>query len=214
MELLGTAGVSVALLPQNLPSWRVGLRVAGGLGGGGAVPSDGGLLGKATATTEWSPLPGWTIGAEVGVLRGINSDLRGRHAQLWLGLDLEPGLDGRGEPAGHVVRTEWTGALQRHTKIERRDGTRRPIDTIGLKLARYVGSNFYMTGQAHSAFGGGAGAYSIGLVGAGLATRADQQLAAEPPWCVGVGHMRFARGGTNSPSVELSWTRSFGMAGR
>jgi hypothetical protein len=163
-------------------------------------------------------------------------------------MDLEPGLDGRGEPVGQVVHTEWTGALQRHTKIERRDGTRRPIDTIGLKLARYVGSNFYMTGQAHSAFGGGAGAYSIGLVGAGLATRADApwRLGGEllvgaaggggvqaaggglaqamlwagwspsprSEWRVGVGHMRFARGGTNSPSVELSWTRSFGMAGR
>ena len=41
---------------------------------------------------------------------------------------------------------------------------------MGLKLNRYVSPSLYLSAQAHSAFAGGAGAYSVGLVGAGLAT--------------------------------------------
>ncbi|MBX3606204.1 MAG: hypothetical protein KF788_13070 [Piscinibacter sp.] len=168
MEILGTAGASVALLPD--PSWRVGLRVAAGLGGGGAVPTEGGLLGKAALGTEFSPWPGWSLGGEIGVVRGANSPLRARTAQVWLGVELEPGLDGRPNATGRVVRSEWTAALQHHTRVPRRDRTTGSLDTIGLKLTRALGEHLYVTGQAHSAFGGGAGAYSVGLVGVGLAT--------------------------------------------
>ena len=71
-------------------------------------------MAKATATTQWNLAPGWTVGAEFGVVRG-NSTLRARLTQIWLGIDLEPGQDGRLAPAASVVRTEWIGALQHHT---------------------------------------------------------------------------------------------------
>ena len=35
------------------------------------------------------------------------------------------------------------------------------MQTIGLKLNRFVGDSFYLSAQAHSAFAGGAGAYSV-----------------------------------------------------
>lgn len=167
MEILGTSAFSVDPLASALPSWRLGVRLSAGAGGGGAVPTGGGLIGKALGTMEWSPMPGWTLGADYGLVRS-HSSLRARQAQVWLGLDLEPRLDGRGGSAGHVVRTEWVGAWQHHTDVARKDGTRQPIDTIGLKLNRYLGDYVYLSGQAHSAFAGGAGAYSVGLVGAGL----------------------------------------------
>ena len=61
--------------------------------------------------------------------------------------------------------------LQRQTRAQRNDGSTRALDTIGMKLNRYVNDHVYLSAQAHSAFAGGAGAYSIGLVGAGVATR-------------------------------------------
>ena len=180
-------------------------------------------------------------------MRGRNS-LRGRLAQVWVGVDLEPGLDGRGNPSGHLVRTEWIGALQHHTRELRNNGARRALDTVGLKLNRYFGDWFYLSGQAHSAFAGGAGAYSVGLVGAGLATSARSPWRAgaevlvgaaggggvqtagggiaqglmwagwspspDSEWRFGVGKMQPLHGGQGSPLVELSWSRSFGMAGR
>ena len=248
MEILGTAAYSIALLPEALPSWRVGVRLGAGLGGGGGIQTGGGTLGKATAITELTLAAGWTLGAEYGALGG-RSGLRARIAQVWVGFDLEPGLDGRSGQPVKVVRTEWVASLQHHTSVLRTDGSTLPLDTIGLKLNRYIGDYFYLSGQAHSAFAGGAGAYSVGLVGAGLSTsaRAPFRVGAEwlvgaaggggvqtsggaitqavlwtgwspsptQEWRAGIGAARPLRGGSSgSPLVELSWSHSFGMAGR
>lgn len=189
MEILGTTAYSIAPLPSIVPSWRVGLRAGAGLGGGGGLPAGGGLIGKAAGTTEWRIAPGWTLGGEYGGLRSVNGGLRAREVRVWLGIDLEPGVDGRADSPRRLVRTEWVGAVQHHARIERRNGTRESLDTIGLKLNRYVGDNFYFTGQAHSEFAGGAGAYSVGLVGVGLAT------GSAVPWRVGAEALVGAAGG-------------------
>lgn len=189
MEILGTAAYSFAPLPSAWPAWRVGARASAGLAGGGAVPTGGGLIGKAAGTTEWRIAPGWTLGGEYGWLRSVNGGLRAREVRVWLGIDLEPGVDGRADAPRHLVRTEWVGAIQHQARVERRDGTRKSLDTIGLKLNRYVGDNFYFSGQAHSAFAGGAGAYSVGLVGMGLAT------SSAAPWRAGAEALVGAAGG-------------------
>ena len=173
MEILGNAGWSIAPVPEALPSLRLGLRGAFGLGGGGAVPTGGGAIAKAAATLEFSPARGWSVGIDGGVVHALNGTLRARTAQAWIGMDLEPATGGSSERSATVVRTEWTGALQHHARVERSDGSVQPLDTIGLKLTRYVTPSLYITGQAHSAYAGGAGAYSIGLLGAGVATRSD-----------------------------------------
>jgi hypothetical protein len=111
------------------------------------------------------------VGVDAGYVRALNGSLRAKQVQAWVGIDLEPALDGQGEPFGPVIRSEWTAAIQHHARAARNDGTVRPLDTIGLKLTRSVSPHVYVTGQAHSAFAGGAGAYAIGLVGAGVATR-------------------------------------------
>jgi hypothetical protein len=176
MEILGSAAWSVAPLSQALPALRVGARAALGAGGGGAVPTGGGAMARLSATVEASPARGWTVGAELGRTRSFSGGWQARSTQLWAGLDLEPALDGLSEPRSTIVRTEWSGVLQHLTSAERKDGSRRALDTIGLRLTRFVSPNLYLTGQAHSAFAGSAGAYSVGLVGAGAATRADAGL--------------------------------------
>jgi hypothetical protein len=168
MEALATAAYSIVPLDYDLPSWRVGARVSGGAGGGGSVPTGGGALAKAALETEFSPYPGWTLGADYGVARSRNGSFRAQEVKAWLSLDLEPGLNARTTTSAHVTRTEWVATLQHHTHVPRSDGTEQPIDTIGLKLNRYIGDHFYISGQAHSAFAGHAGAYSVGLVGLGV----------------------------------------------
>ncbi|MDE2094723.1 MAG: hypothetical protein KGI87_12790, partial [Burkholderiales bacterium] len=207
MEILGSGAYSVA----PLPSWRVGVRLGAGLAGGGAVPTGGGLIGKAAATMAWSPAPGWTLGGEFGMVRGVRSPLRAREAQVWLGIDLEPGFDGGSGSLGTVVRTEWVATLQHHGRVERRDGTRQPLDTIGLKLNRYLGEHFYLSGQAHSAYAGGAGAYSVGLFGAGVATspRSSWRLGAEAlVGAAGGGGVATSGGAITQGLVWASWSPS------
>jgi len=248
MEVLGTAALSVEPAPSALPGWRVGVRGGVGAGGGGAVPTGGGLMTKLTGTVEWRVAPGWTLGGDYGDVRSARGPLRARQAQVWVGMSLEPNLDGRGASAGAPVRSEWVGAWQHHTRRARIDGTTRPLDTVGLKLNRQLGENVYVSGQAHSAFAGGAGAYSIGLVGFGLTAQPRAQLRVggellagasggggvqagggaivqglawagwsvpeRGEWRAGLGLVRSLRGGSQSPVLELAWSRAFGMAAR
>jgi hypothetical protein len=172
MEILGTAGWRVMPL-GSLPQLAFEARGSLGLGGGGAVPTEGGGIGKLAAGVSFDWGQGWRSGLEAGVLRGIGSPLRARTAQLWVAMDLEPSPS---EPSRTVGRNEWSATLQRQTRAQRNSGPTRALDTVGMKLNRYVGENVYLSAQAHSAFAGGAGAYSIGLVGAGAATRADGSL--------------------------------------
>lgn len=167
MEILGHGGVEYPLA-QGI---RVGARAAIGFGGGGAVPTGGGTLGHLDATLAVSPARGWQIGAAIGRIGGTASTMRGTRAELSLTADLEPlsppGTSGR---RGVIRRVDWAGNVQWVRAVRRNDGTRRALQTAGLQLNWWLGENVYLTGQAHSAFGGGAGAYSQGLLGAGVAT--------------------------------------------
>ena len=58
---------------------------------------------------------------------------------------------------------------------QRKDGSRGSLDTLGIKLNRQVSEHVYLSAQAHSAYAGGAEAYSIGLVGAGVSTLPSAQ---------------------------------------
>jgi hypothetical protein len=162
MELLGSGGWDYALLPTV----RLGARGALGLGGGGGLPNGGGTLAKASATAAWRFAPGWQIGVEGGTVDGLHGKPRAHSVQLWLANDLEPLHGG----AGEVTRFEWAASLQHVLHARRQDGSRGALDTLGIKLNRQIGEIVYFSAQAHSAYAGGAGAYSVGLVGAGLAT--------------------------------------------
>ncbi len=171
MELLGSTGWEMA----PVPGWRalkVGARGALGLGGGGGMPSGGGLIGKAAATLTWTPVPGWTVGVESGRLFGLHGQPRAQATQAWLAVDLEPNRSSDSGPAWSTIgRRSWSLAMQHPTRVARKDGTTAPLDTIGLKLDHYLNDHLYLTGQAHSAYAGGAGAYSMGMIGAGAAWR-------------------------------------------
>jgi hypothetical protein len=179
MEILATGAASVAPLPARLPSLRGHVRLSAGLGGGGSVPTEGGPIGRLVVGVQASPASGWTTGVEAGALRGIGSPLRARVVAAWLAFDLEH--NGVGQPSGLPVRSDWSGALLRYADVRRNDGRSLALDTIGLKLNRYVSEHLYLSGQAHSAFAGQAGAFSIGLIGAGLSMHPGKgwQLGAE-----------------------------------
>jgi len=168
MEILGTVGWRVAPF-SSLPQLAFEGRGSLGLGGGGGVPTEGGGIGKLAAGVSFDWGNGWRSGLEAGLLHGIGSSLHARTTQLWLAMDLEPSPAALADAT--ISRNEWSVALQRQTHAQRNDGSARGLDTIGMKLSRYISEHVYLSAQAHSAFAGGAGAYSIGLVGAGVATR-------------------------------------------
>jgi hypothetical protein len=209
MEILASAGWDTALLPSLAPALRAGVRGAAGLGGGGAVPTGGGALGKVMLTLSAPISPRWSAGLEAGWLRSGDSGLRATLVQAWLAIDLEP-EPGPSEPlrSGTLSRTEWAAALQHNLRAQREDGSREPLDTVGLKLNRYLNEHLYLSGQAHSAFAGGAGAYSIGLVGVGVATAPVAR-----GWGAGAELLLGAAGGAGVTTAGGALVQAVGWAG-
>ena len=110
-----------------------------------------------------------------------------RSAQWWIAADID---DPRPGAQREITRFEWVADLQHVLHAQRNDGSRGSLDTVGIKLNRQLADNVYLTAQAHSAYAGGAGAYSIGLVGAGLSTTPSAH-----PWQLGAEVLAGAAGG-------------------
>jgi hypothetical protein len=252
-EVLGGLGVEMPLSAIGLSSVSVGARTALGLGGGGAVQTGGGVIGKLAGTLTWNLGRDAYLAAEGGYVDAPDGQFRARYAQLTLGMTLDHPFDvprGTNAPAT-ISHNEWALSLQHATRAARKTGGEESLDTIGVKFNRYLGTNLYVTGQWHNAYAGNAGAYALGLVGAGLAV---PLTSSRSPWVagaevlvgaaggggvdtqgggvaqgllwlgfratrngqikVGVGQVRSIRGGLSSPLVDLSWSQSFGLAGR
>lgn len=167
MELLGTGGWETSASAIGLSDLYLGARLSLGLGGGGAVDTGGGTLGKAAGVLRWELGRDAFVGFEAGAVRSGSGAYSARYAQWQVGLQ----LDHPGAPkVSPVVGVAWSGSLQHVIKAKRKDGRQLDLDTVGIKLKRLVGPYFYLTGQAHSAVAGEAGAYSVGLAGGGVQT--------------------------------------------
>lgn len=170
MAIFGTLDLAAPVGVMG-PGGRVGLRLGAGLGGGGAVPTGGGLIAKAAFFAQAEPWPGWTLGAAWGQAQGVDGPWHAGLAQAWLGIAL--GSPRAAAPGDHPSEIEVSMALRHHAQVQRRDGARLGLDTVGLKLDASLGEHLYATGEAHSAYAGRAGAFGIGLVGLGWAGNRD-----------------------------------------
>ncbi|HEY9026282.1 MAG TPA: hypothetical protein VIP05_18440, partial [Burkholderiaceae bacterium] len=86
------------------------------------------------------------------------------------------------------TRMEFGSGVERFRAARKTGGTEQ-LDAVVLQVNRFVAPGVYVTGQAHSAFAGGAGAYSEGLFGVGLQLPVMQRLR------VGVEALAGAAGG-------------------
>ncbi|HEY8100531.1 MAG TPA: hypothetical protein VIF82_07225 [Burkholderiaceae bacterium] len=164
-EFLGTAGAEMPLLDNRL---TVGTRVALGTGGGGSVSVGGGVLVKAGVYATANLTRNFHISVEGGVADSPQGNFRATYETLGLHWNLDHPYSA-GAPS-KLVANEWVAGTQHYIKAARKDGTVQNMDVFTLKLNRYVTESLYLTGQAHSAYAGQAGGYSVGLIGAGYRT--------------------------------------------
>ncbi|WP_280155338.1 hypothetical protein [Piscinibacter sp. XHJ-5] len=161
-EFLGTVGSELTVWPDVL---TVGGRAAFGMGGGGDVDVGGGLLTKAAAYATLRLSRELGLSLEGGLTQAPQGSFKARHAALSLNWILDDPSDLTAPPRN--TRTEWAGGVERYEAL-RRDGSRRALQAVSLKANRFVTQHLYLTGQVHSAAGGGAGGYTAGLIGVGL----------------------------------------------
>lgn len=201
MEILGNVGwrwTPMATLPIALEA-----RGALGLGGGGGMPTEGGPIGKVAVGASVELGGGWRSGIEVGEVSGLGSSLRAHSAQVWLAMDLEPPPAAPG--SGTISRNEWSATLQHYLHAQRNDGSTASLDTVGIKFDRFVDANVYLSAQAHSAYAGGAGAYSIGLIGGGLATAPAQAFRFGAEFLLGAAGGGGVATGSGAIAQSIAW---------
>jgi len=163
-EYLGTLGTETTVWSNVL---TLGARAALGMGGGGDVDVGGGLLAKAGVygTVRLTRELGFSL--EAGYTIAPQGKFKAWHAAASLAWILDDPTDLT--PPARTARTEWVGGVERYAAL-RRDGSTRTLQAVTLKANRFVASHVYLTGQAHSGYGGGAGGYTVGLFGVGVQT--------------------------------------------
>jgi hypothetical protein len=173
-EVLFGGGSRVPLLVSNL---LLDARFSVGAGGGGRVDTGGGGLAKASLGLKFMTGDYFSIDTRTGYVES-GGKFQARTVEFGLSYALDAAVFGKhGAPGGLVAdslriyswRTRFTG--QQYTSLNasmrngREDGA---ISLLGAKLDAFLGTTaYYLTGQAQSAFAGGAGGYSVGLMGIG-----------------------------------------------
>ena len=175
-EVLGTAGLRFPVVGDRL---SVGVRGAVGLGGGGAIDTGGGLLVKASAGMTLRLTDTLGVGAELGLVDAPRGHYKAETAAVSLNWALDVPQRDLGDwfntRPGIPTRMEFGAGIERY-RAARKDGRTEALEAVVLQVNRFVAPNVYLTGQAHSAFAGGAGAYSVGLFGVGAQLPVAQRL--------------------------------------
>jgi len=161
-EYLGTLGTETTVWRNTL---TLGARASLGMGGGGDIGVGGGLLvkGGLYGTLRLSRSLGLSL--EGGMTRAPQGSFKALHAEASLAWILDDPSDVTAPD--RTARTDWAVGVERYLAA-RRDGSTRSLQNVVLKVNRFVTPAFYLTGQVHSAAGGGAGGYTSGVFGAGV----------------------------------------------
>lgn len=165
-EFLGTMGVEAPIWDN---AFTIGTRVALGMGGGGNVSVGGGELNKLGIYATANLTPSIHLSLEGGYARAPNGNFSADYGSANFTWDLDhPGASGRNVP---IVRNEWVIGSEHYFSAAHKDGSKYDLDAVVVKLNRYLSDTIYLTGQAHSAYSGNSGGYSVGLFGGGYQTR-------------------------------------------
>ena len=210
-EFLGTVGAETALFSNT----TVGGRVSLGMGGGGGVSVGGGLLTKVAGYLTYDLTEALHLSLEGGYAVAPDGDFKASFASGNLVLDLDHPYRVGGTP--RITENEFTFGSSHYFNAKMKSGDARSLDLVTIRLNRYLNDAVYLTGQAHSAYNGGAGSYSVGLVGLGY-----RSFPVLPHLIVGAEFLVGAAGGGGVDSaggavlqpmafVEYKWTQSLGL---
>jgi len=160
-EFLGIVGAETELVHNSLTG---GIRLGAGMGGGGGVRTGGGFLVKGSVYSILRLSPDLGVSLEAGLASAPQGELRAAH----VGAGLVWALDGPRSSGVAVppVRTEFGAGVERYDAA-RKSGETRAMSLATLRIDRFVTSNVYVTGQAHTAFAGDAGGFTSAFLGAG-----------------------------------------------
>ncbi|MFZ6693203.1 hypothetical protein [Undibacterium sp. SXout20W] len=165
-EVLGALGVEYPVVSDQ---FKVGALAAVGTGGGGKINVGGGALIKGGVYTQWQVTKQVFVGLQVGMADSLNGNFKTRYEMLQVGLKLDSAnSSSSSKELRTITNSEWAVDVADYLKVKRYSGAQQNLETMGFVMNRDITDSVYLSAQAHSAFGGNAGGFSIGLVGLGV----------------------------------------------
>ncbi len=173
-EVLFGGGIRLPLFANE---FLLDARSSVGSGGGGRVDTGGGGLAKASLGLKFTAGDGFSIDTRTGyVVSG--GEFRARTFEFGLSYAIDAAVFGNhgvtGGPVADSLRSyswriRFAGAQYPSLNASMRNGREEgAVSLLCVKLDAFPGASaLYLTGQAQSAFAGGAGGYSVGLMGIG-----------------------------------------------
>lgn len=174
-----SSGYAQALAGVGLQTTLLGplgleLRAGVGLGGGGDVDTGGGFLASGEGAL-FTRIRGWQASAGYGFLQAPGGSFRGRTVTLRLARRFSiPAAWPEGEALAAFDLSDWRvgSGLLVYRAAPRQSGASGAVQMMTLRADRLLDHGFYLSTEAGSATGGGAGGYSTGLAGLGWQTPA------------------------------------------
>ncbi|MDH5731011.1 MAG: hypothetical protein OEZ58_18650 [Gammaproteobacteria bacterium] len=202
------------------------IRLALGSAGGGGVDTGGGALFRASIGLDKLIKHNFTLGLMLAYTSSIDGAFRlpsiqfsvGRHYALVNNIDSAQQLAALKDSQKQLlrIRAAWQRYLM--TGEQARKGNKefaeQGVDLFSLKLDSFFNRNWYLSGQAHGAFNGGAGGYAVGLLGVGfmwttvvMSPAIEMNLGA-----AGGGGLNVGTGLVAQPMLSLSYALSKTLA--
>lgn len=204
-EVLATLGLETGTAGDAI---RLGGRIELGAGGGGTVGTGGGLLVKSSLATAFRIAPATELAFEAGWARAPRAGFSAPFATLGLRWSLAHAPGGTADPPARYV---FASGIETYMRVGRNDGRTRSLSNVTFALSRFVAEDIYLTGEVHSAAVGGAGGFSVGLIGAGYerAVGARTRIGAElSGGAAGGGGVGSGGGAVVQPMLFAAWTVS------
>ena len=171
-ELLAGIGYRIPLTKDDRLALLPALTIGGA--GGGSVETGGGFVARGNLGLEYRLSPHLSLIMDGGYLTAPD----GNFDTSYLGFNLAQVIetfanDQEGAPLTEtdlIQTTKWRfrPVQQWYFDAQRKGGTSRDMQLLGGKIDWMGGDWWYLTGQALSAYEGGAGGYSEGHWGAGI----------------------------------------------
>lgn len=171
-ELLGGMGFRKSLTASDRLAILPSLTIGGA--GGGAVDTGGGLVTRANLGLEYRLSRELSIIGDGGYMLAPDGNFEAPYAGFNISYVTETlSLDNNGillSPNDKIRTEKWRirPIHQWYFDAPRKNSSPKDMELLGAKFDWMPGNWWYLTGQALSAYAGGAGGYSEGLWGAGV----------------------------------------------
>ena len=193
------------------------VKAALGAGGGGKVDTGGGLIHQESIGLYARLNNKLTLSTDIGYINAINGDFKATS----LGVSLNYALKSLSIGDGYAPLSSYQSFGNYEVNMQFANQTyvqknKTPLNLIGFELDRFLDKTTYIYGEALSAYSGGAGGYSVGLVGFGNKVQMGEKMDLFARLGIGVaggGGVDTGGGFIYQPmvGVEYNPTKSFGI---